>query len=260
MKISIVTLFPNMIKGFFEESIIKRAQEKGLVKINLVNLRDFAKDSYGSVDDKPYGGGAGMVMRADIIEKAIKSILGHSGKQSASRIDSGQARMTLLTSAKGKQFGQKDAEGLSKLDHLIIIAGHYEGVDERSTEFIDKEVSVGDFILTGGELTAAMITDAVVRLLPGVLKKEGATQEESFFEVDIDKLLKVVDDEKLQKLKQKGKKSVRLLEYPHYTRPEQFKGKKVPEILLSGDHKKIEKWRLQKAYEETLKKRPDLLG
>lgn len=236
-----------MISGFFEESIIKRAKEKNLVEIEFVNLREFSNDSYGSVDDRPYGGGAGMVMRVDVLSKAIGSIKSRNSK-------------VLLTSAKGEQFNQKKAEEFSKLEHLIIIAGHYEGADERVVDFIDEETSVGDFVMTGGELSAAMIVDAVVRLLPGVLKKEEATKQESFFEVEIDLLLKLTQDKTLEKLKKEGKKTVRLLEYSHYTRPEEFQGKKVPEVLLSGDHKKIEEWRLKKAFEETLKKRPDLLG
>ncbi|OGK19120.1 tRNA (guanosine(37)-N1)-methyltransferase TrmD [Candidatus Roizmanbacteria bacterium RIFCSPLOWO2_12_FULL_40_12] len=247
MKISIVTLFPKMISGFFEESIIKRAKEKKLVEIELVNLRDFAENAHRSVDDKPYGGGAGMVMRVDIVSKAVESL-----KKKNSKV--------VLTSAKGKQFGQKKAEEFSKLDHLIIIAGHYEGADARVGDFIDEEVSVGDFILTGGELTAAMVVDAVVRLLPGVLKKEEATQEESFFAVDVEKLINAVGQtDILTKLKNSDVTEVQLLEYPHYTRPETFQEKKVPGVLLSGNHKEIEKWRLVKAYEETVKKRPDLL-
>ncbi len=248
MKISIITLFPNMFKGFLEESIIKRAQEKKLVEINIVNLRDFASNSYGSVDDKPYGGGAGMVMRVDILAKALEKI-----KTKKSKI--------LLTSPKGKQFTQKKAKELSQSEDIIIIAGHYEGVDERISDFVDEEVSIGDFVLTGGELPIAMIVDSIVRLLPGVLKEEAATEEESFFEIDLEKLINVVGDtEILKKLKNQNIKTVQLLEYPHYTRPEEFKGSKVPKELLSGDHKKIEEWRIRKAYEETLKKRPDLLA
>lgn len=250
MKISIITLFPNMIKGFFKESIVKRAREKKLVDIELVNLRDFAKDSYGSVDDRPYGGGAGMVLRADILHRALNKL----------KVENEKLKV-VLTSAKGKQFNQKKAEEFSKLEHLIIIAGHYEGVDERTSDFIDEEISVGDFIITGGELSAAVMVDAVVRLLPGVFKKEEATKQESFFEVSVNQLTKIIgEDDTLKKLQAKGIQYVKLLEYPQYTRPEEYHGKKVPDVLLSGDHKKIEEWRLKKAYEETLKKRPDLLG
>ncbi len=223
MKISIITLFPKMISGFFEESIVKRAVEKKLVEIEIINLRDFAIDDYGTVDDRPYGGGAGMILRVDVIHKAISKI-----KNQKSKI--------VLTSPKGKIFDQKKAQGYSQLDHLIIIAGHYEDVDVRILDYVDEEVSMGDFILTSGEIPASAIVESIVRLIPGVLKKDKATINESFN----------INDKKI-------------LEYPQYTRPEEFMGKKVPEVLLKGDHKKIEKWREEKAIEETKLKRPDLL-
>jgi len=233
MKISIITLFPGMFTGFFNESIIKRAQEKKLVEIELVNLRDFAIDDYGTVDDRPYGGGAGMILRVEPMFNAISNIKYQISKSHIKN----QRVKTVLTSAKGRLFNQSFAKRYSQLDHLIIIAGHYEGVDERVLDYVDEEISLGDFVMTGGEITAAAVIDSITRLIPGVLRKEDATEEESFF----------VFKEKV------------LLEYPHYTRPEEFRGKKVPEILLSGNHKKIREWRLKKAHEETLKKRPDLL-
>ena len=242
MKISIITLFPKMLSGFFEESIVKRAQEKKLVEIELVNLRDFAVDHYGSVDDKPYGGGAGMILRIEPLYKAIqfvKSKLQITNYKSQINLKSkilNHKSKIIITSPKGKVFNQKKAVEYSKIDHLIIISGHYEGVDERVLNYVDEEVSLGDFVMTGGEITAAAITDSIVRLIPGVLKKDEAIKQESF-----------------------NIKNKKLLEYPQYTRPEDFKGKKVPKILLSGDHKKIEAWRLKKAFEETVKKRPDLL-
>lgn len=227
MKISIITLFPKMISGFFEESIIKRAIDKKLVEIEIINLRDFAIDDYGAVDDRPYGGGAGMVIRVDVVHKALEKINPPAG---------GNKSRVVLTSPRGKLFNQDKAKEYSKIEHLIIIVGHYEGVDERVTSFIDEEVSIGDFVLTGGELPVCMIVDSVVRLISGVLKKDEAVKEESF---DI-----------------KGKK---LLEYPQYTRPEEYKGLKVPEVLKRGNHKEIEEWRLKKAQEITKEKRPDLL-
>lgn len=240
-----------MISGFFEESIIKRAQEKKLVEIEIVYLRKFAVDDYGTVDDRPYGGGAGMIMRADIIYKAIENV---KSKSKSLKFK------TVLTSAKGKIFNQEKAKAYSKLDHLVIIAGHYEEVDERVREFIDEEVSLGDFVLTGGEIVAASIADSVVRLLPGVLKKEDATQNESFNFTPINQLIEAVGESSiLKKLSKKGISEVKLLEYPQYTRPEEFMGKKVPAVLLSGNHKEIEKWKLKRAFEETLEKRPDLL-
>ena len=261
MKISIITLFPKMIKGFFGESIVKRAQEKKLVEIELINLRDFAIDDYGTVDDKPYGGGVGMIMRVDTIYRALSKISNFkfqiSNKNLKLKIKNYK---TILTSPKGKQFTQKKAIEYSKFNHLIIIAGHYEGIDERVLDYVDEEVSLGDFVMTGGEITAAAITDSVVRLIPGVLKKEEATEKESFFIIPMKRLIEIIGENKvLLELIQKGTKEIKLLEYPQYTRPEEFEEKKVPEILLSGDHKKIENWRLKKAFEETVKKRPDLL-
>ncbi|OGK24981.1 tRNA (guanosine(37)-N1)-methyltransferase TrmD [Candidatus Roizmanbacteria bacterium RIFCSPLOWO2_01_FULL_37_13] len=260
MRISILTLFPKMISGFFEESIVKRAQEKKLVDIRLVDIREFAVDDYGSVDDRPYGGGVGMIMRVDVIYKAMQQVKSpHFAK--ASRGKQKLKVKKILTSPKGKVFSQQLAIDYSKLDHLIIIAGHYEGVDERVRDFVDEEVSLGDFVMTGGEITASAIVDSVVRLIPGVLKKEDATQIESFFTITINQLIGVVgENAALKRLKKKGFSEVKLLEYSQYTRPEDFKGKKVPEVLLSGNHKEIEKWRLKKAFEETLKKRPDLLS
>lgn len=231
MKISIITLFPKMIEGFFKESIIKRAIEKKFVEVEIINLRDFAIDSYGTVDDRPYGGGVGMILRVEPIFNSLKTVL-----KKDSPLKGRTFRKTVLTSAKGKVFDQEKAIEYSKLDRLIIIAGHYEGVDERVLDYVDEEISMGDFVMTGGEITACAITDAVTRLIPGVLKKEAAIRQESF-----------------------NINNKKLLEYPQYTRPEEFKGKKVPQVLLSGNHKKIEKWRIEKALEETRKKRSDLL-
>ncbi len=252
MKITIVTLFPKMIEGFIQDSIIKRAQTKGVVEINIVNLRDFARDSYGTVDERPYGGGAGMVLCVDVLKKALSFVTNDQRLMTN--------RKVILTSARGTPFNQKKAQEFSQLKELIIFAGHYEGFDERFSDYVDEEISLGDFIMTGGELTAASICDAVVRLLPGVLKKENATTEETFFNSSINYLIELLGElPVLIKLQKKGVMEVRLLEYPQYTRPEEFDNKKVPEILLSGDPKKIKKWQYQKAFEETLKRRPDLL-
>lgn len=257
MKITVLTLFPDMISGFFKESIVKRAQDKGLVTIEIVNIRDFSEDSYKTVDDKPYGGGAGMVMKVDVMAKAIESCV----VSPASRGErESREQKIIYTSPKGKVLNQKKAQEFSKLNHLVILAGHYEGVDERVIDFVDEEISLGDFVMTGGELTAAAIVDSVVRLIPGVLKKEEATQIESFYELDIQTLIKVVGEEpELVKLGEKNIQQVKLLEYPQYTRPEEFQGKKVPEVLLSGNHAEIKKWRILQAFIETRKKRPDLL-
>lgn len=238
-----------MIEGFVAESILKRAQEKKVVEIRIVNLRDFALDSYGTVDERPYGGGAGMVLRVDVLKKALASI------------NISPSTKTLLTSARGVVFNQKKAQELSKIEDLVIFAGHYEGFDERFSEYIDEEISIGDFILTGGELAAATICDAVVRLLPGVLKKESATTDETFFSISIPDLIGAVGEHpQLIHLMKNGVQSVSLLEYPQYTRPEEFEGKIVPKILLSGDPKKIRSWQIKQAFELTLQRRPDLLA
>ncbi len=273
MKISILTLFPKMISSFFEESIVRRAQEKGIVEISIVDLREFSSDSYKTVDNKPYGGGVGMVMKVDVISKALSAAADPAAPQPLkSSIDSpsdfGDLRVApptaavkiIYTSPKGKPFTQKKAQEYTKLEHLIILAGHYEGVDERVMDFVDEEISLGDFVMTGGEIAAGAICDAVTRLLPGVLKKEEATMVESFYEIEVEKLIKVVGERpELAKLIEKNIKTVQLLEYPQYTRPEEFQGERVPTVLLSGNHAEIEKWQITQAFEQTRKKRPDLL-
>ena len=226
MKISVITLFPEMFESPFKHSIIKRAQDKKLLKLNFVNLRNFGIGKHKLVDDTPYGGGNGMVLRVDVLKKAIDYVLDK-------KLSKRQQRIVLL-SAHGKTFNQGFARKYSKLKHLILICGHYEGFDERIKNYIDEEISVGDFILTGGEIVAASIIDSVVRNIPGVLKKSEAVQEESFSK-DFP------------------------LEYPQYTKPAEFEGNKVPEVLLSGDHKKIKEWKINKSKELTKKLRPDLL-
>lgn len=219
MQIDILTLFPKMFEGPFSESIIKRAQEKGLVKINVTNIRNFATDRHKTVDDTPYGGGAGMVLKVDVMAKALDSI---------------SDGYRILLTPQGKLLNQEMVTQLSKRPHLVLIAGHYEGFDERIREYlVDQEVSIGDYVLTGGELAAVVVVDAVLRHVPGVLGKEESAKKESF--------------------------SNNLLEYPQYTRPEEFQGWKVPDLLLSGDHEKIEKWRQEQALKRTKEKRPDLL-
>ena len=217
MKIDILTLFPKMFAGPFAESIVARAQKKGLMEIKIHNLRDWATDKRGSVDDRPFGGGVGMIMTVDIVDRALAALK--------------PGRVILLT-PQGRVFNQKLAQNLSKIAHLILICGHYEGFDERIRKLVDEEISIGDYVLTGGEIPAMVMVDAITRLIPGVLEKPEATKFESFSP---------------------------LLEYPQYTRPADFKSQKVPEILLSGDHQKIADWRQQKALAKTKKLRPDLL-
>ncbi|OGK30326.1 tRNA (guanosine(37)-N1)-methyltransferase TrmD [Candidatus Roizmanbacteria bacterium RIFCSPHIGHO2_02_FULL_43_11] len=248
MKITVITLFPEMLDGFLNASILKRAQEKSAAQIECVQLREYAVDIYGTIDDRPFGGAAGMVLMAEPVIKAVKKV-----KTSSSKV--------ILTSARGSLFTQEKAKELATHEHLIIVAGHYEAVDERVMDEIDEELSIGDYILTGGELPAGVIIDAIVRLLPGVLKKEQATHDESFSHVSLEELKKAIGgDPILHALDKKGITQVKLLEYPHYTRPQNLEGKDVPDILLSGHHAEIRKWQLQQAFSITKKRRPDLLS
>lgn len=252
MKISMITLFPDMIKGFFEESILKKAQDKKLIQFEIVNLRDFATDSHKTVDDRPYGGGAGMVIRADVVVSCLQKVKNSSESNKLSKV--------ILTSARGTTFNQKKAQDLSKEKHLIILCGHYEGFDERIMQQIDEEISVGDFVMTGGEIPACAISDAVTRLIPGVLKKEEASLYESFFNISVDELIEICgEDEVLGVLKKKHINLVQLLEYPQYTRPEIINGESIPAVLKLGNHRDIYRFRVKSAYKETLKKRSDLL-
>ncbi len=219
MKISILSLFPNMFDGFLSESIIKRAIEKELVEIEVVNFRDFSTLNNNQVDDTPYGGGAGMVLMCEPIYKALESI----------KTDNSY---TILLSPDGNTYNQSVANELKLKKHIILICGHYEGFDERIRTFVDAEISIGDYVLTGGEIPAMAITDSVVRLLDGVINKE-SSENESF----------------------NGK----LLDYPVYTKPREFMGMEVPEVLVSGDHKRIAEWRKSEQIKKTEIKRPDLL-
>lgn len=238
MKITILTLFPEMFLGPFDYSILKRAQKKKLLDIKLVNIRRFGIGKHKIVDDKPYGGGVGMIMRFDVVKKAVESAKCEN-KKCKEKI--------ILLSPQGKVFNQKIAYKFTQFDHLILICGHYEGFDERIRKMVDEEISIGDYVLTGGELATMVIIDAVIRLIPGVLGKDQSSKSESFQEF-------VVENSK-DKLLEK----YMLLEYPHYTRPAEFKGLKVPSILLSGNHQKVLEWRKKEAYKRTKKRRPDLL-
>lgn len=219
MKFDVLTLFPEMFSAL-DESIIGKAKEKNLINLNLINIRDFSRDKHKKVDDTPYGGGAGMVMKADVVYDAYKSIKDKNAK-------------VIYMSPQGNKLNQKKVEELANEKHLIILCGHYEGVDQRILDkIVDEEISIGDYVLTGGEIPAMVLIDAVSRYTEGVISEE-SIREESF--------------------------SNGMLEYPQYTRPEVFEGERVPKILLTGHHQNIEKWRKQKALEVTKKKRPDIL-
>ena len=227
MRIDVLTIFPKMFNTVLGESIIKRAQKKKVVEINIIDLRSFSKDKHRKVDDKPFGGGPGMVMRIEPFFEAVNYI-----RQKAK--DKRIKTRIILMSPKGSAFNHRLAARLSKYEHMILLCGHYEGIDERVREhLIDEEISIGDFVLTGGELAAMVIIDAVARLLPGTLGNKDSSSDESF--------------------------SDRLLEYPQYTRPADYKGMRVPEVLLSGDHEKIKEWRKTESLKITKRKRPDLI-
>jgi len=223
MRLDVLTLFPEMFGAVFGESIIKRAREKGLVEIVLTNMRDYATDAHRSVDDKPFGGGPGMVMMCPPVFDAVAGV-----KQSAGGVDE-----IILLTPQGQRLDQHLVGELAQKERLILIAGHYEGFDERiRSNLATREISIGDYVLSGGELAAMVLVDAITRLVPGVLGDERSREEESF---------------------SKG-----LLEYPQYTRPADYRGMKVPEVLLSGHHGKIKEWREEQAKERTRRRRPDL--
>jgi len=227
MIIEVLTLFPEILEQIFDFSILKRAQEKQLVRINCHQIRDFADNKHSSVDDYPYGGGCGMVMTPQPIFDA------HEHISSKNDITNGKVR-TIYCTPKGRVFNQDLAIELAKEDALIFLCGHYEGVDQRVIdELVTDEISIGDYVLTGGELPAAVMIDTICRMIPGVLREDISFQEESLFNG--------------------------MLEYPHYTRPADFRGLKVPDILLSGHHQKIQEWRHKKALQETYTKRPDII-
>jgi len=225
MKIDILTIFPKMFESPFGESLIGKAKEKGLLEINAIDIRSFSKDKHKKVDDKPFGGGSGMVMKPEPVYAAIKKAA--AGKKR------GQSRLIIYMSPQGKPLNDSIVKDLSKYSHLVILCGHYEGVDERIMNFVDEEISIGDYVLTGGEIPAMVLVDAVARMVKGVVKEEESVKNDSFYNG--------------------------LLDYPHYTRPAVFKKMKVPEVLLSGDHKKINEWRQKQSYERTKKRRPELI-
>ena len=226
MEITVLTIFPDMFVSPFSESIIKRAKDRHLVNINIMDIRSFTRDRHKSVDDYPYGGGPGMVLKPEPIIEAIESIY----KKDENWIDS----RIIITSAQGKIFNQKIAKELSLFERIIFICGRYEGIDERVAQILHAdEISIGDYVLTGGEIPVMVMVDAIIRMIPGVLGKEESVKNDSFYHG--------------------------LLDYPHFTRPENYRNKKVPDVLLSGDHKKIDRWRKKQSLLRTFIRRPDLL-
>lgn len=250
MRFDILTIFPGLFAGFFEHGIVRRAQADGLVNIALHDLRDFTHDRHRTVDDRPFGGGEGMVMKPEPLAEALTS-LGIPPK--AQRSGDAPTRV-ILTSAQGRPFTQAIARELSRLDRVILLCGRYEGVDERINElYCDMELSIGDYILSGGELAAAVVLDATMRLVPGVLGNEASGEFESFGAPDAS----ITTDQEGVPRSQHG--SGGLLDYPHYTRPAEFAGLRAPEVLLNGDHQQIRRWRREQQLRKTLRNRPDLL-
>lgn len=222
MIFDVLTLFPGMF-DVFNHSIIKRAREKGIIDINPINIRDYTNDKHKKVDDYPYGGGYGMVMQAEPVYNTMDAVVNLRGKKP----------YTIMLSPRGQKFNQSIAKELSSMDNIAMICGHYEGIDERIMPLVDREISIGDFVLTGGELACMVIIDAVSRLIPGVLSTNESYEEESFYSG--------------------------LLEYPQYTRPEEFRDMRVPDVLLSGHHENIKKWRRYQSLKITMERRPDML-
>jgi tRNA (guanine37-N1)-methyltransferase len=266
MQFEIITIFPGFFEGIFEHGIVRRAQAEGLVSVGVHDLRNFTHDRHRTVDDRPFGGGEGMVLKPEPLAKALES-LGilpkdrEQGSGNRDQKDSGQGDegtrerpMVILMSAQGKPFTQAVARDLAKLRRIVLICGRYEGVDERINElYCDMELSIGDYVLSGGELAAAVVVDAVMRLVPGVLGNDASGEFESFGVADAE----IDTDDAGVPRSQHG--SGGLLDYPHYTRPAEFAGLRAPEVLMNGDHQQIRRWRREQQLRKTLRNRPDLL-
>jgi tRNA (guanine37-N1)-methyltransferase len=263
MRYDLVTIFPGFFSGFFEHGIVRRAQAEGLVEIGVHDLRSFTHDRHRTVDDRPFGGGEGMVLKPEPLARAMEA-MGIAHKQQRvlrsaqdDNVEAGSApggTRVILTSAQGRRFDQSLARELAQLDRVVLICGRYEGVDERINElYCDMELSIGDYVLSGGELAAAVVLDATMRLIPGVLGNEASGEFESFGAADAS----ITTDVEGVPRSQHG--SGGLLDYPHYTRPAEFAGLRTPEVLLNGDHQQIRRWRREQQLRKTLKNRPDLL-
>jgi tRNA (guanine37-N1)-methyltransferase len=248
MRFDLITIFPEFFVGPLDHGIVRRAKEAGIARIHVQDLREFTKDRHRTVDDRPFGGGEGMVLKPEPLFEAVEKLLGHGVGDAEAKADTEPGTAILLLSAAGRLFTQETARRYAKLERLVLICGRYEGVDERVAEHLaTEEICVGDYVLSGGELPAAIVVDAVARLLPGALGNEASTQNESFRE-----------SEEAVRRASGGRGS--LLDFPHYTRPAEYRGWKVPEVLTGGNHAELAKWRRQKAFEKTKRNRPVLLG
>ena len=255
MRFDLITIFPEFFAGPLNHGIVRRAAEAGIVQIHVQDLREFTKDRHRTVDDRPFGGGEGMVLKPEPLFQAVESLLGHSVGDASQKNPLTEKTSIILLSAAGKRFTQETARRLAQQDRMILICGRYEGVDERVAEHLaTDEISIGDFVLSGGELPAALIVDAVIRLLPGALGNEASSQNESFsgpsgqtheFSVFTGHRPLATGNS--------------LLDFPHYTRPAEFRGWTVPEVLIGGNHAEVAKWRRWQALEKTRRNRPDLL-
>jgi len=258
MRFDLITIFPEFFAGPLDHGILRRARETGLVHVNIQDLREFTKDKHRTVDDRPFGGGEGMVLKPAPLFEAVESLLGQSMGDAASPAEATPATAIVLLSAAGKLFNQKTARRFAQLERILFICGRYEGVDERvATHLATDEISIGDYVLSGGELAAMLILDSVTRLLPGALGNEASSQNESFAAP----AEPVQPEEKLPTTEKSGKSDRRhlLLDFPHYTRPADYRGWTVPEVLIGGNHGDVAKWRSEAALEKTRRNRPDLL-
>src|SRR6516225_4264777 len=248
MRFDIITIFPGFFAGFFEHGIVRRAQAEGLVTVGVHDLRNFTHDRHRTVDDRPFGGGEGMVLKPEPIFDCLEGMQLAPREQ---RLSSAAKESVVVLSAQGQRFTQTTASELAALDRIVLICGRYEGVDERVSEFLaDRELSIGDYVLSGGELGAAVIIEAVTRLLPGAVGNEASTRQESFTAHANAGATDGPDS---------TCSSGGLLDYPHYTRPAEFRGMAVPEVLINGNHLEIRRWRREQALKKTLRNRPDLL-
>jgi tRNA (guanine37-N1)-methyltransferase len=254
MKADIVTIFPDFFRGPLDHGITRRAAEMGLVRVEVHDLRQYTHDKHRTVDDRPFGGGEGMVLKPEPIFDCLKPLGLGSREQ---RLGGANRESVILLSAQGERFTQKVAAELAELDRIVLVCGRYEGVDERVADFLaDRELSIGDYVLSGGELAAAVVIEAVTRLLPGALGNEASTRQESFTNLEAEGVAE--GGEFIGNASTCG--SGGLLDYPHYTRPADFRGMAVPEVLLNGNHEQIRRWRREQALKKTLRNRPDLLA
>ena len=252
MRFDLITIFPEFFAGPLDHGIVRRAKEAGIAEIHVQDLREFTKDRHRTVDDRPFGGGEGMVLKPEPLFEAVEKLLGHGVGDAEKRLPQEAGTAVVLMSAAGRLFTQEAARRYAELQRLILICGRYEGVDERVAEFLaNEELSVGNYVLSGGELPAVIVVDAVTRLLPGALGNEASTENESFRELEPPGPGSVAATSESRKTKLQ-------LDFPHYTRPADYRGWKVPEVLISGHHAEVAKWRRQRAAEKTRRNRPDL--